>query len=293
MKKIISIFSLCMLLVMSVHAQQFITLKGKVVGDDNLGIPGVSVLEKGTNNGITTDIDGNYTLRVSFKATIVFSFVGMTTVEEKVNGRSVINVTMTASDQALDEVVIVGFGTQKKENLTGAVATVDSKVLESRPVSNVVQALQGAVAGVNFSVGNGGGQLDNNMSFNIRGAGTIGSGSIASPLVLIDGVEGNLSSLNPQDIENISFLKDAASSSIYGARAAFGVVLVTTKSGKKGAVTVNYTSNFRLSSPVLQLKTMDSEKFAYYFNDAAKNANGGSVFSKETIENCKWWFCFL
>lgn len=160
-------------------------------------------------------------------------------------------------------------------------------MLESRPVSNVSQALQGAVAGMNFSVGNGGGELDNSLSFNIRGAGTIGSGSEASALVLIDGMEGDLSTLNPQDIENISVLKDAASSSIYGSRAAFGVVLITTKSGKEGKITLNYNNNFRFSSPLLQPHMLDSESFAYYFNEASVNAGQQAYFHKELLEKIK------
>ena len=189
--------------------------------------------------------------------------------------------------QELSEVVVVGFATQKKENLTGAVTSVDAKALESRPVNNVTQALQGNVSGLNFSVGNGGGQLDNSFSFNIRGAGTIGAGSNASPLVLINGMEGDINTLNPQDIESISVLKDAASASIYGSRAAFGVVLVTTKSGKEGKVEMNYNTNYRLSSPIGIPEMLDSEDFANYFNEAQKNNGGAPVFEPRILENIK------
>ena len=145
------------------------------------------------------------------------------------------------SSQALDEVVVVGFGTQKKVNLTGSVAVVDSKKLQSRPVATVTEAMQGLVPGMNFSYGGtGGAEINQNMKINIRGTGTIGTGSNASPLVLIDGMEGDMNVLNPNDIETISILKDAAASSIYGSRAPFGVILITTKKGKAGKVMVNY-----------------------------------------------------
>ena len=124
-------------------------------------------------------------------------------------------------------------------NVTGAVSTVNAKVLESRPVQNVAQALQGVVPGLNFSTNNGGGTLDNTLNVNIRGTGSISGATSSSPLILVDGVEGNMNAINPQDIESISVLKDAASASIYGARAAFGVILINTKSGKSGRTNVN------------------------------------------------------
>ena len=151
------------------------------------------------------------------------------------SGKS-LSVILKEDTKTLDEIVVVGFGTQKKVNLTGSVSTVNAEDLLSRPVSNVSQALQGLVPGMNFSYasdGNGG-EIGADMKVNIRGAGTIGDGSNASPLILIDGMEGNMNMLNPNDIESISVLKDAAASSIYGSRAPFGVVLITTK-------TVSYT----------------------------------------------------
>ncbi len=282
MYKRILTFVTCLLLGFVAMAQ--VTVKGKVIGPDGLGLPGVNVVEKANpSNGTATDIDGNWTLTVpSGNSILEFSSIGMKTVE--LAAKEAKQVTMKDDSQMLEEVVVVGFGKQKKENLTGAVATVDAKVLENRPVNNVTQALQGAVAGMNFSVGTSGGELSNGMNINIRGAGTIGDGSKASPLILIDGVEGDLNSLNPQDIENISVLKDAASSSIYGSRAAFGVILVTTKKGKEGNIVINYSTNYRLSSPLLEPKMLDSERFAYYRNDAAFNSGRGAIFSKETIE---------
>ena len=268
---------------------QTVSVKGKVTDDSKLPMPGVSVVIKGTTRGTSTDMDGNYQLQAKVGEVIEFSSVGFSTVDKKVSGSGnvVLNVQLKENTQQLGEVVVVGFATQKKENLTGAVASVDSKALENRPVNNVTQALQGNVSGLNFSVGNGGGQLDSNLSFNIRGTGTIGSGSSASPLVLIDGMEGNINTLNPQDIESISVLKDAASASIYGSRAAFGVILVTTKSGKDGRMVMNYSTNYRLSSPVGIPEMLDSEEFATYFNEAQKNNGGAPVFEPRIIEKIK------
>lgn len=202
--------------------------KGVVKDSSGETVIGASVLVKGTTNGTITDIDSNFTLNnVEQGATIQISFVGYQTLEVVWNGTP-LNITLKDDTQLLDEVVVVGFGTQKKVNLTGSVSTMNSEELTARPVSSVAQAMQGMVAGMNFSYSDGG-RLDSNLNFDIHGTGTIGDGSSASPLVLIDGAEGNLNAINPADIENISILKDASASSIYGSRAAFGVVLVTTK----------------------------------------------------------------
>ncbi len=179
--------------------------------------------------------------------------------------------------------MVVGYGTQKKVNVTGSVSMINSDVIESRPVANVSQALQGAIPGLNLSTTNAGGQLDATMTLNIRGSGTIGDGSVDSPLVLIDGIEGNLNTLNPNDIESISVLKDAASASIYGARAAFGVILVTTKSGKAGKVRVNYSGDVRFSTATQVPDMVNSMEFASFFNAAKFNTDGGAVFDAETL----------
>jgi TonB-linked SusC/RagA family outer membrane protein len=202
-----------------------------------------------------------------------------------VNGRTSIDVVMEEEAEMLEEVVVVGFGTQKKVNLTGAVSTASSREIESRPVVNVTQALQGLVPGLNISSSNG--SLEAKPSVNIRGVTTIGEGSTGDPLILIDGMEGDLNSINPQDIESISVLKDAAASSIYGSRAPFGVILVTTKKGDPGKITVNYNNNFRWGSPVLKPDMMDSYTFATYFNDASINAGWSPHFSSEHLQRIK------
>ena len=157
-------------------------------------------------------------------------------------GEKPLAVTLKEDTQTLDEVVVIGFGTQKKVNLTGAVSTVDAETFEARPVATATQALQGVVPGLQISTSTG--ELDQNMNINIRGVGTIGDGSSGSPLILIDGMEGDINTVNPQDIENISVLKDAAAASIYGSRAPFGVILITTKKGKAGKASISYNNNF-------------------------------------------------
>ena len=241
--------------------------KGVVKDATGETVIGASIIVEGTNLRTVTDIDGNFTLNgVKKGASIQISYIGYTTKVVKWNGAP-LDIILEDDKKMLEEVVVVGFGTQKKVNLTGAVSTVDSKTLSARPVNSVADALQGAVAGMNFSTPNSGGTLNSTKSFNIRGTGTIGAGSSVTPLVLIDGMEGDMNALNPQDIENISVLKDASASSIYGSRAAGGVVLITTKSGKKGKATINYNNSFRFDSPLNMAEMMDSYTWAKYMKD--------------------------
>lgn len=249
---------------------------------------GVSVKVQGTATGTVTDLNGRFSIDSPKGAVLSLSFIGYKTITVKADGTP-LNIVMKEDSEQLDEVVVVGYGPQKKVNVTGAVGMVDAKVLAARPVTNVAQALQGTVPGLNFTVGSEGGALDGSMSFNIRGAGTIGDGSGSSPLVLIDGIEGNLNSLNPNDIETVSVLKDAASASIYGARAAFGVILIQTKKGKAGKARVSYNGNVRFSDAVSVPEMMDSYTFAQYFNRAAENAgrSGEAPFSSEQLQKIK------
>lgn len=260
----------------------------KVIGtitDDFGPVAGVSVIVKGTTNGTVTDMDGKFVLSKVKRGDIIkISFIGFVTQEVKYTGQESINIQLKEDSKTLDEVVVVGFGTQKKLNLTGSVSMVDAEVIESRPVQNVSQALQGVVPGLNFSVNTGGGTLDNQLNFNIRGAGTIGDGSGSSPLVLIDGIEGNMNTVNPNDIETISVLKDAAAASIYGARASFGVILIKTRGGKPGKTNVSYTGNVRFTDALQIPEMMDSYQFAQYFNAAAANAGQSPVFSAEILQ---------
>ena len=224
--KVFCTFAVCLILLLNVqfmNAQSStINVKG-VVNDATGPVIGASIIEKGkTTNGTITDMDGNFSLNVPSDATLVISFIGYTTLEIPVAGKTSMTVSLKEDTEMLDEVVVVGFGTQKKVNLTGSVGLATAKDLESRPVTNATQALQGLVPGLQISSSSG--ALDKSASINIRGNGTIGKGSSGSPLVLIDGMEGDLDLVNPQDIENVSVLKDAAASSIYGSRAPFGVI---------------------------------------------------------------------
>ena len=267
------------------QAQQTGVCTGRVIDEQGEPVIGATVLVKGTKQATATDIDGNFELKnVKSGAALVISYVGCGTQEVVWTGGPV--ETQLKSDlQNLDEVVVVGYGKQKKVNVTGAVSMVNSEAFDARPVTNAAQALQGAVPGLNLSVGTGGGELNQKMNINIRGAGSIGSGSVDSPLMLIDGIEGDITTLNPNDIESVSVLKDAASASIYGARAAFGVILITTKNGKQGKVNVNYSGDVRFATATQLPNMVNSLDWAYYFNEANINAGNSQIFSDETIAN--------
>ena len=264
--------------------QQKVKTTGTVVDQNGEAMIGVSVKVKdNATMGAITDLEGKFSIDTPKGATLEISYIGYKTVTVKAEGTA-LNITMQEDAEVLDEVVIVGYGSQKKVNVTGAVSMVDSKVIESRPVSNVSQALQGVVPGLNLTVPTAGGALDAGMNISIRGAGTIGDGSSSSPLILIDGMEGDMNSINPNDIENISVLKDAAASSIYGSRAPFGVILITTKSGKAGRTSVNYSTNVRFKSPMSMPEMMDSWSFANYWNEAGINQNGNIKFTQDVMD---------
>lgn len=250
-------------------------------------IIGASVIVKGTTNGTITGIDGDFTIpNVENGAVIQISFVGYQTQEVVWNGTP-LNIILKDDTQTLEEVVVVAFGTQKKVNVTGSVSSVGAEELTARPVNNVTQALQGTVPGMNISTGSGGGALNSSQKFNIRGIGTIGAGSSVTPLVLIDGMEGDINAINPQDIENISVLKDAAASSIYGSRAPGGVILITTKQGKSGKISVNYNNNFRINSPLNMAEMADSYSFALATNDLLVNGHASPMYNATQLQQLK------
>lgn len=240
---------------------QDVSVSGNVKDEKGEALIGVSIQIKGTPTGNITDIDGNFTLSsVPANGELVFSYMGYETQTIPVKGKSVINVVLKEDSQALDEVVVVGFGTQKKVNLTGAVASVGAEVLENKPVANVGQALQGVVPNLNVSATNA--SPNATPSFNVRGGTSIGlkEGKTnewevknGSPLIIIDGIQVDadyLNLMNPSDIENISVLKDASASAIYGARATYGVMLITTKSGKNDSkATVTYNMSLQWNTP--------------------------------------------
>ena len=248
-------------------------ISGIVTDETGSPLPGVSVQVKATTHGIATDMDGKYAIEAAQGSVLVFSSVGYATQERTVGAAKVqkLNVTLKEDTQQLTEVVVVGYGTQKKENLTGAVAAVSSEALSKRPVANTTTMLQGQVPGLRIVQGTGQPGAEN-ASIRVRGQGTYSSAG-SDPLVLIDGVPGSLSNINPNDIESISVLKDAASASIYGARAANGVILVTTKLGSEGHFKIAYQNNFAIHTPTRMLKLVtNSAEYMRLFNEAKTNS---------------------
>ena len=261
--------------------QQDNVCKGIVKDATGETVIGASVVVKGTTNGTITGLDGDFELsNVEVGATIQISFVGYTTQEVVWNGQP-INVVLKDDTQTLEEVVVVGYGTQKKVNLTGAVAMTEGDMLEDRPIANLAQGLQGAIPNLNITMPSG--NPNATATFNIRGVTSLNGGSA---LILVDGVETNdISLLNPQDIESVSVLKDASSAAVYGARAAFGVVLITTKKGKKGQkVTVNYNNNFSWSAPSRLPDGISSDKWIDAVQLANTNTNGNGYFSQALVD---------
>jgi TonB-linked SusC/RagA family outer membrane protein len=254
-----------------VYAQR-VTITGTVSDEKGAPLPGSTVQLKGTTTGGLADLNGKYSIEVPGpNSTIVFSFVGYVTKEVQVLNQTVINVSLREDVQGLEEVVVVGYSTQKKANLTGAVDQVTSDALENRPMSNLTQGLKGMVPNLNIRILDG--KPNQSPSYNIRGLTSIGQGG--SALILIDGVEGDPSMINPNDIANISVLKDAASASIYGARGAFGVVLITTKNPSKGKASITYSSNYSIRKPIAVPDLVsDGYTFAKMFSESFYNWEG-------------------
>ena len=267
----------------ALEAQNVVT---GTVADDGGVLSGATVVVKGTNVGVLTGGDGAYSVSVpDNNTTLVFSMMGYATREVAVGGRTVIDVTLKEDVEEIDEVVVVGYGTQKKVNVTGSVSTVSGDELSRRPVSNPAAMLQGLVPGL--SVVQGTGQPgDEGLSLRVRGQGTYSSAG-SDPLVIVDGVPGSLSTLNSNDIENISVLKDASSASIYGARAANGVIMVTTKSGRENRFKLAYDVNVGIHTPVTLPKLVtNSAQYMRLFNEAKTNsgtASASTTYSDEMI----------
>jgi TonB-linked SusC/RagA family outer membrane protein len=245
------LFALFFLSVQAIAQQKAIS--GKVTNaDDGNPQPGVSVKVKGSTTGAITDANGSYTIQASNGQVLVFSFIGSANQEITVGNNNVINIKLGADTKSLNEVVVVGYGTQKRADLTGAVTTVDTKALQSRPITDVGRGLQGVVPGLTITTATGDIGTDPKIRLRgLRGSINTGAGG-ASPLILVDNAEiPSLQLINPDDIESISVLKDAASASIYGTRAAFGVILITTKSGKRNNTnTVTDSNNLAWSAPL-------------------------------------------
>lgn len=256
-------------------------IHGKVVNQDGNPLQGVSVLIAGKQNGTTTTSDGRFTMTVPNANTVLeISSVGFLTKRVNVGDQTEITVILETDIAGLSDVVVIGYGTEKKVNLTGAVSNVSSKVLESRPITSIGQGLQGTVSNLNVTPGSG--SLGKASSFNIRGNTSINGGS---PLVLVDGVPMDINLLNPNDVDNVTVLKDAASAAIYGARAAYGVILVTTKTGKKrgGKPKISLSTFVSSNEPTVNINFIDTKDRIAFMNEAYLRQNGRNYYDDLTM----------
>ncbi|HEU5146225.1 MAG TPA: TonB-dependent receptor [Chryseosolibacter sp.] len=258
-----------------------LSISGAITDDAGLPLPGVNVVEKGTTNGTSSDADGKYTLNVQDNAVLVFSFIGYVTQEVPVNNQTVINIAMAPDVKSLNEVVVVGYGTQEKKDLTGSVSSIDSEVLASRQSLQVSDALQGMMSGVTVTRSDG--QPGGGATVRVRGVTSL---NVNDPLVIVDGVPGlGLNDVNPNDIESITVLKDAASQAIYGARAAAGVILITTKRGKEGKLQLNYDYEFGISEPTTLPSFVGARDYRNMINERSLNDGGGNIFDPAVNDN--------
>ncbi|WP_460941643.1 TonB-dependent receptor [Spirosoma daeguense] len=261
------------------------TITGTVKSETGEGLPGVSVVIKSTTRGTTTDADGKYRLNVADtdlpNATLVFSFVGYESQEVVLGNRTSVDVQLSPDNKSLDEVVVVGYGKEQKKDLTGAVSTVSAKDIATRQTLQVSDALQGAMAGVAVTRNNGAPGATSTIT--LRGITTIGNNA---PLIIIDGVPNdNLNNVSPNDIESITVLKDAASASIYGSRAAAGVVLVTTKRAKTGQANFEYSFNYGLQTPTRLPKYVGAVRYMQLFNEFTSNDGGKAPYNQQLIDS--------
>ncbi len=277
-------FMLVALLSIAVVANaQKINVTGRILDSQQNPLPGAGVVINGTNSGTTADLDGNYTISAPADAVLEFSYLGYESQMVNVNSRAIINVVLEEESNFLNETVVVGYGTQKKVNLTGSVATTDyAELSKSRPITSAAAALSGMNAGVmvrqtSSNPGNEG------IDIRIRGVGTLNT---SSPLVIVDGFEGSLGNVNPDDIETISVLKDAASCAIYGNRGANGVILVTTKSGdRQGKHSISYNGQFAINAPANKFRLVsDYADYMEIMNEASENIGNDGIFSQTMID---------
>lgn len=246
---------------------QTIQLTGTVTDETGETVIGASVLEKGTTNGVITDFDGNFTLNVSPNATMVISYVGYTAQEIPLNGQKTLKIVLKEDTEMLDEVIVVGYGTMKKSDMTGAISSVKSEDLMKRATTSATEALQGKIAGV--SVLKSGGNAGASISVKIRGIKTMGNNE---PLYIIDGYPGDINTINPQDIESMEILKDGAAAAIYGSVAANGVVIVSTKNGKAGEMKVSFNTYMTVNSVAKKFDMLDADGYLKVHNMMYENA---------------------
>ena len=261
--------------------EDFVVITGIITDSDGLGLIGATVLEKGTSNGTITDIDGKYSLDVSDGATLIISYTGYAEQEVEVGSQTVIDVVLAADVAQLSEVVVTGYSSQKKANLTGAVGVVSADDLQARPITSASQGLQGKVSGVWINQ-NSGEPGQDGATIRIRGIGTLND---PNPLILVDGIEAPFNNIDPNDIESITVLKDAASAAIYGSRAANGVVLITTKrGGRNQKPTFSYTG-YGGTSAVNSVPDYiwDSQEFMTLRNEADMNSGNTPLYPDNVV----------
>ncbi|MBO7102171.1 MAG: SusC/RagA family TonB-linked outer membrane protein, partial [Bacteroidaceae bacterium] len=255
----------------SMFAQKHV-VTGTVVDQNGEPMVAVTVMEKGTSNGTITNFDGVFSLSVANNATLSVSFVGFKTQETSTTGKSNLRIVLREDNEQLDEIVVVGYGTMKKSDLTGAITRVGEKELQSRPVNNAFEALQGKAAGVDITTNERPGQIG---SIRIRGERSLNGGN--TPLYVVDGVPlmsaSGIETLNPRDIESIDILKDASATAIYGSRGANGVVIVTTKQGQSGKMSIDYTGTLTVSNIIDRSPSMSAADFIQFSRWAKHNAD--------------------
>jgi len=257
-----------------------ITVSGIVTDEKGGPLPGVTVTVEETNLSVSTDKDGKYSISADGRQALIFSFVGYKKTRVLINNNQLINITLLPVLTDLNEVVVVGYGTQKKIDLTGAVATVSSDKLDSRPLVNLADGLNGLVPNLNVNLN--GGQPGTGATFNLRGYTTIGASSSSNPLILVDGVQRDPNLIDPNDVASVTVLKDAAAAAIYGGRAAFGVILITTKAAKKGATQISYSGSYTTSRPTKVPEYINSLDYINLFNSAQRTgAKSGGYTSSD------------
>ena len=279
MKRVVKLALLFAFLIPLSSLAQNIQLTGTVTDTTGETVIGASVLEKGTTNGVITNIDGNFSLNVSPKAIIVISYVGYTTQEIPLNGAKNIKVVLREDTEMLEEVVVIGYGTMKKSDMTGAISSVDVEELSKRTTTNPAEALQGKIAGVNIM--KAGGNAGAGVQVKIRGVKTFGDNE---PLYIIDGFPGDINAVNPQDIQAMEVLKDGAAAAIYGSGAANGVIIVTTKNGKKGETKIDFSAYVSMTNVAKKLDLLNAEQYKKVHTQMYENWNAHVINHKSQYD---------
>ena len=278
------IFILLMLATGQVLAQSK-AVSGTVKSQQGEPLTGVTILIEGTTQGTSTDAQGAFTLQAKPDDMLAVSYLGYKSQRVKVGTRTKLEVVLTEDQNLMDEVVVVGYGTQRRRNIVGAVENISGEVLENRPNAYLLRSIQGQIPGLNITMADG--KPSRSASINIR-ANTQSIGAGGSALCLIDGVEGDLTAMNPEDVESISVLKDAASASIYGSRAANGVIIITTKKAKEGQTRVNINGSFGFKSVTDKIALTDAEGFKLLYNEQLRNEGNPEYNFSDWTGNTNW-----